>query len=86
MSEVLISKVLIENELYELEQEMAKYQDPYIALKIDTLNWVLENGTSNMESMTWNELRMKHRSKSDESMGNWLRRAYPKGLIVRGKE
>jgi hypothetical protein len=86
MSEVLISKVLIENELYELEQEMSKYQDPYIALKIDTLNWVLENGTSNMESMTWNELRMKHRSKSDESMGNWLRRAYPKGLIVRGEK
>jgi hypothetical protein len=86
MSEVLISKVLIENELYELEQEMTKYQDPYIALKIDTLNWVLENGTSNIESMTWNELRMKHRSKSDESMGNWLRRAYPKGLIVRGEK
>jgi hypothetical protein len=86
MSKVLISRDLIENELYELEQEMSKYQDPYIALKIDTLNWVLENGTSNMESMTWNELRIKHRSKSDESMGNWLRRAYPKGLIIRGEK
>lgn len=86
MSRVLISRDLIENELYELEQEMAKYKDPYIALKIDTLNWVLEKGTTDLESLTWNELRLRHMSKSDESMGNWIRRAYPKGLIIKGTE
>ncbi len=86
MSEVLISRDLIENEIYELEQEMSKYKDPYIALKIDTLNWVLEKGTTDLESLTWNELRLRHMSKSDESMGNWIRRTYPKGLIIKGTE
>ena len=91
MSKVLISSGLIEKQIHDLESEMCKYQGSYLALKIikekiDTLQWVLEKGTTDLESLTWNELRLRHMSKSDESMGNWIRREYPKGLIIKGTE
>ena len=91
MSKVLISSDLIQSEIHNLEKEMTRYQGSYLALKIikekiDTLQWVLENGKSGLESLTWNELRLRHMSNSDESMGNWMRRADPKGLIIKGTE